>query len=107
MLTLTPLTATMLVSLVLPIAVGLVTKTSAPPLLKQIVAALASAATGLIATATQIDGTAVLSRQALLLAVISFVAQQATYLGVYKPQDANAKLVPNFGIGPAAQAEAP
>ena len=98
-ITVSALLTTMLVSVVLPALVGLLTKVSAPTWVKQVVSAALSAATGLITTATQSDGSAVISKTALTLALISFAASQVAYLSTYKPHDANSKLAPQAGLG--------
>ena len=99
---LSALTVVLLVSLVIPVATGIVTKLNAPATVKQIVALVFATANGLITTATMSDGTAVISKETLIVTLIGFGIQTATYLGIYAPHNANAKLAPNAGIGPSA-----
>lgn len=94
-----PMLVTFVVSVLLPIVVGFVTKANASTALKQIVSIAASIGTGLVVTATQVDGVAVISKQAAFYAFVAFATQTATYLGIYKPQNANAKIAPKVGIG--------
>jgi glucan phosphoethanolaminetransferase (alkaline phosphatase superfamily) len=93
------LTVTMLVSYLLPALVALSTKMTASTWLKQFVSGILSAVTGLVVTATQLDGTAVFSKEALLLTLGSFILSQATYVSVYKSHDANSKIAPSVGLG--------
>lgn len=99
MLTLSALVVTMIVSYLIPAVTALLTKANASAWLKQFVTALLAAVNGLVVTATQIDGTAVVSKQALVLALGSFIAAQASYVALYKPHDANAKIAPTKGLG--------
>lgn len=99
MLTLSALVVTMIVSYLIPAVTALLTKANASAWLKQFVTAVLAAANGLVVTATQIDGTAVISKQALVLALGSFIAAQASYVGLYKPHAANAKIAPAKGLG--------
>lgn len=98
-MTLTVMITTLIVSYLIPAATSLITKANASTWLKQFVTALLAAANGVIVTATQLDGTAVISKSAVVLALGSFIAAQAAYVGVYKPHNANGKLAPNSGIG--------
>jgi len=99
MLTLSALVVTMIVSYLIPAVTALLTKASASAGVKQFVTALLAAVNGLLVTATQVDGTAVVSKQAVVLALGSFIAAQAAYVGLYKPHAANAKIAPNKGLG--------
>lgn len=98
-MTLSALTTTMIVAYLLPAVVALLTKSAASAWVKQFVGALLAAATGVIVTATQLDGTAVISIEAVLLALGAFVAAQANYVGLYQPHAVNAKVLPETGIG--------
>lgn len=89
----------MISTFVIPIIVGLLTKYNASASLKQFVTAILAAVASLINAATQLDGTAVISKEMLTLAIGTFVLSQATYLGIYKPLDLNAKTAPNLGVG--------
>lgn len=98
-MTISAILVTALVTLFLPAIVSFVTKSSASAGIKQFVTAVLSAVTGLIVTSTQLDGTAVLSKEAALLALSTFITTQATYWGLWKPHAINAKLNSEFGIG--------
>ena len=98
-MTITASLATLIVGGLLPLVVALVTKSTASVGLKQFVSALAAAATGLIVTSTELDGTALISKPAALLAVTAFLASQAAYVGQWKPHAIDARIAPNIGIG--------
>jgi len=100
-LTLNAFTVLVLVSFLIPTVVGLVTKSSASATVKQIVLLVISAITGLVTTATQLDGTAVISMASAQYALLALGIAIVSYLGIYKPHDANAKLAPTVGIGPS------
>lgn len=102
-----PMLVTFVVAVLLPLLVGIVTKANAPTALKQVVSIAASIATGLVVTATQVDGVAVISKQAAFYAFVAFAVQTATYLGIYKPQNANANLAPSLGVGGGDRPDAP
>jgi hypothetical protein len=89
----------LVVSSVLPIVTAAVTKSSASTGIKQFVTALLSAASGLLVTATQLDGTAVISKESAVAALTVFILAQATYLGFWKPHAINAKVAPTVGLG--------
>lgn len=98
-MTLTVLVTTMIVSYAIPALTALITKADASAWLKQFVTAFLAAANVLIVTATQADGTALLTKSTVLLALGSFLAAQASYVGLFKPHAVNAKLAPNVGLG--------
>lgn len=98
--TLNAFAVTMLVSLLLPVVTGIVTKYSAPAIVKSLVALAVSSINGVVMGGLAVDGTAHIAKAAIMLAVLSFAIQTATYLGVYKPNDVNAALGQSFGIGP-------
>lgn len=97
--TLSALTVTLLGSFLIPAIVALITKSSAGVWLKQFVTGLLAAATALISTTTQLDGTALLSSSSILMALGAFILAQATYVSVYKPHDVNSKMAPSRGLG--------
>lgn len=98
-MTLSALIVTTIVTFLIPAVTALLTKATASTGLKQFVTALLAAINGVVVTATQVDGTAVISKQALILALGSFLAAQAAYVGLYKPHDANGKIAPDKGLG--------
>jgi hypothetical protein len=97
-LTIPALLVTIIVSYLTPILTGLLTRIDASASTKQFVAAVLSAVTGLVASSTLADGTAVFSTSTLTLAAIAFLANQTAYLGLYRPHGANSYLLPNIGI---------
>ena len=97
-LTVPALLVTIIVSHLTPILTGLLTRINASASAKQVVAAFLSAVTGLVASSTLADGTAVFSTSTLTLAAIAFVANQTAYLGLYRPHSANSYLLPNSGV---------
>lgn len=80
-----------LVNFLLPIVNGIVLKANPRPIVAQIVSAGTAAISGFIVAAQQTDGSAVFTKQGILFAVISYLTQVATYVGVWKPHDINAK----------------
>lgn len=98
-MTISAIIVTLIISVVVPLATALLTKASASAGVKQFVTALLAAVTGLLVTSTQLDGTAVLSRPALLLAIGTFIAAQANYVGFWQPHALNAKVAPGVGLG--------
>ena len=101
MVTLSVLIVTLIVGHVIPLATALITKCNAAAWVKQVTTGILSAVAGMLTTATQADGTAVLSKESLALALVAFLASQAAYVGFYKPHAANQKLAPGVGIGAA------
>lgn len=98
-LKLSEFTVLVITSLLIPLATGLITKISASATVKQIVTLALATVVGIVTTSTQVDGTAIISLTTLQYALLSFAIAVVSYLGLYKPHDANAKLAPNAGIG--------
>lgn len=98
-MTISALLVTLIVSVVIPAAVAVVTKSTASTSTKQIVTAFFAALNGLIVNHTLDDGTAFVTKTAALLALGSFIAATASYVGLYKPHNADARIVPTTGIG--------
>lgn len=98
-MTLSAIIVTLIVTYAIPAITALLTKANASVGLKQFITALLAAVNGLLVTATQLDGTAVISKQSLVLALASFLASQAAYRGLYRPHALNARLAPNVGLG--------
>lgn len=90
---------TLLVSFLIPAVVSLLTKSAASAWVKQFVAALLAAITGVLVAATAIDGSAAIRGPAVLLALGAFIAAQAAYVGVYKPHNVNEAIAPTVGLG--------
>lgn len=98
-ITTSALVVTMLLSYVIPAITALLTKLEANVWLKQAITGLLAAISGLLTTATTVDGSAVFSSDALVLALGSFVLSQAVYLGLYKPHHLSENLLPEVGLG--------
>ena len=114
MFTLDPIVLSTITGVLLPLLVGLVTKAAAPPKVKAIVNIVASAVAALLLNAANADGYAVVSAQALAAFLQQTVIAVAAYLGIWKPLDTNAHLMPEIGVGrvpveaaPPAPAPAP
>lgn len=103
-ITISALVVQLVVSTLVPLVVGIVTKVNAPSSVKALTMIVVNAASALVVTSTQADGTAVISSTALLFAILGVVQSAATYLGVWKPlgvaQAVQSKTA-NFGIGGA------
>jgi hypothetical protein len=84
---------------VIPIVTSLLTKFNASTVVKQIVTAVLSVLVSIITMATQVDGTAIVSWQVVLLSLLEFLGSSAAYRVVYKPHALNARVAPNVGIG--------
>lgn len=97
-LTLDPIMTTALISSVLPFATSLVTKAKAHPFLKAVVATVLSALTAFVVASVQ-NGSAVISKQAFLLFLGSFLTQGSVYRTLLQPLDINNKIAPALGIG--------
>jgi hypothetical protein len=98
-MTVSALIVTLIVSVVVPIVTALLTKATASAGVKQLITAALSAVSGLLVVSTQLDGTAVLSQSAVLLALTTFVASQATYIGLWAPHALDTKVAPGVGLG--------
>ncbi len=102
---LAPIVVTMLSGLVIPVLVGLVTKSAARPPVKQVATILLSGVAALVASSTMIDGSAVFSVETALLAGMAWLMSVASYLGVYQPLDLNDRMLPGSGLGRAVEIE--
>lgn len=97
-LTLTPFTVNVVISLAIPVltAVGVaVFKTNTKA--AGVISLFLSFGGGLIATATQSDGSAVLSQALVQNAVLIFLIQLAQYVGFYKKRGINEKVATALG----------
>lgn len=98
-LALTPTLVLILVSVLIPILTGLLTKINASTTLKQVVTIILAGANAVIVSNLGEDGGAVLTDSVITDALVSWTVAIASYLGVYKPHDANTKLARNTGLG--------
>lgn len=99
MVTLSAMGVSIIVGTLLPIVVGLVTKSAARTEIKVAVQSFCAMVAGVIVSATMNDGTAIISWDTLFLAWLGWVNSMTSYLGVFKPFNANDKLAPTVGIG--------
>lgn len=90
---------TLIISTILPVLVGLVTKLDASSKLKGGLLLALNATQGLIVASRVSDGGANFTADALILFVAGVAVSLAAYYGFYKPNDVSAKLAPGFGIG--------
>lgn len=97
-LTLSAFTVLVLSSFLIPVVNGLLVRSGASTVVKQIVAAFLSTIAGLLTTYTQLDGTAMLSLATLQYAMLSWLVAAAGYLAVFKPLGTNDQLLPNRGL---------
>jgi len=102
MITLDSTIATLIVSALIPLVVGLLTKVSAGAKLKAIVSIVLNAVQALIVSSVTSDGSSVISTQTLILWVIGVATSIGSYVGVWKSVDINQKLAPSFGLGKSA-----
>ena len=98
-MTISALLVTLIVAVAIPAVTALLTKATASAWVKQAVTALLAAVSGLLVTATQLDGTALISKASLLLALTTFLSTQAAYVGLWKPHAVNATVAPGTGLG--------
>jgi len=82
---LSPIVVVAVLSLLIPIVNGLITKLTTSSTVKAVVSLALSIITGLITVGVTDGGGAVISKEAALAAGISFIIQTAAYTGFYKP----------------------
>lgn len=100
MLTLSTDLVTLILTLLIPVATGLVTKSTAPDRVKAIVALVLAGVVTLIGQARTDTGAAIISTQMAGQWAMTVAVQLAAYLGVYRPIAAKAvELAPTKGIG--------
>lgn len=76
---------TALVSVIIPVITGLVTKAKTSSTVKGLISIALNAINSAIVTATVADGTAVWSKSSVFTWIVGTVVSLATYLNVYKP----------------------
>lgn len=100
---LSALAVTLVVSLFIPIATGIVTKASLSSWWKGLITLVLNLVNAAIVVAVVSDGSAVWSEETLIAALIGLAVSVATYAGIYKPagvtSEAGGKLAPNSGLG--------
>lgn len=93
-------TVQVLMSLGIPVVIGLVTKLSASAWYKVPLAMLLTAIVTLISSNIADNGTAVFSQQTLVQFVITFLIQLGSFFGVIKPLKVRENLLaPAIGLG--------
>lgn len=103
MLTLKPDLLTLLLTLLIPVAVAIVTKASLPSKWKAVLTIILAALVTLLQQARGPEGTAVLSAVVMFQWAITTAIAIAAYLGFYKPVvNINQTVVPEVGVGPKA-----
>jgi hypothetical protein len=101
---LSALTISLVISMIIPILVGLATKANLSSGVKGLMTLVLNAIQTLIVVNTQSDGTALISKQTFIVFLMSLVVSIAMYAGVYKPLNVTSstpdgKLGANTGIG--------
>jgi hypothetical protein len=100
LLTFSPTVVRIIVSLLIPIVTGFVTKLSAPAKVKATVAFVLSGVGALVTLATTGDGGLILTSKLLSEWGLTFVFQLAAYLGLLGPvADINTRTAPDKGLG--------
>jgi hypothetical protein len=88
-----------IVGFIIPLLVGLLTKSTASVQVKVTVNIVLSAIVALITNSLTDNGVAIISFQMLSNALLQVAISITTYLGIYKPLNASDKLLPGKGIG--------
>lgn len=90
------------ISILIPLAVGLVSKASLASGVKAVLLLVFNALNAFIVTAIVADGSAYVTKQSFMNFVLGVVVSVATYFGVYKPVglSSHGALGPDVGIGP-------
>jgi carbon starvation protein CstA len=97
---LNPTTVAIVAGFLIPLAVGLLTKVSAPDRVKAVAGIVLAAVAALITQATTADGGAVISQEMVVTWALALGTSIASYLGVWKPvANINDHLLPDKGIG--------
>lgn len=94
------------IAVLIPVLNGMLTKYSLPSGVKAVITIVLNAVAALLLTATQADGTAVISMAAFLTFVYGCIISIASYAGVWKPLNVTSstpdgKLGPTHGLGPS------
>ena len=89
----------LLTATAIPIAIGLITKLSAPPKIKVPVTLLLTMLGTFVVKATVKDGTAVISVGSLVTFAELYAMQLAVFLGIIRPLGVRNALAPTQGIG--------
>lgn len=87
------------VSPLLPVLVGVITKSKAAAQLKAVINMGLAFVAGLVNQI--VEGSAVWSKELVIATVVAYVISVATYFGAYRTFDGNEKLLPGVGLGSA------
>ena len=97
---------TAILSVVIPLLTGLATRIDAHPFLKTVVTAVLASLSAVVQVAVVLpDGTAVVSWNTVVLAVVQFGGALLAYWGLWRhsvaggTQSIDVKLAPSFGLG--------
>lgn len=96
-------TVGVLLSVVIPIVTGLLTRITTSSKVKQVLTIVFNAVTAVITTGITTNGDVYLNQATLVNFVIGLVISLALYAGIYKPNgftssEADGKLAPNKGL---------
>lgn len=80
-----PMLVTTIISVVIPLLVGILTKLRAHPGVKAVMLIILNGVGAAIGTAVGVDGVAVISRTTVYQFIVGCVVSIATYYGVWKP----------------------
>lgn len=100
-LTLSPAIVALVAGVVSPWLVAAISHINAPPRLKQTLGGFVALLVGLVGTYTVADGSASIPLTVLASTIVTFLAQQASYLGLWRRLNLNRWrwLLPALGIG--------
>lgn len=90
---------------IIPVIVATLTKYAAPPKLKASVTLVLSGAVALLSSLQGADGGVSLTEEIIVNFAVTQVVAIASYLGVFKPLDLNAKMMPQRGLGGSSAGE--
>lgn len=96
--TLTPISWTIVTGLVMPFVVSIVLKASASKWFKGLVAIILAFVAAVVERATLADGTAVFTSGLLLDNLLIYAPQLLTYVGFWSHLNLNERLAPNVGL---------
>lgn len=104
MITIHPDLVSLILTVLIPVATGVITKAHASQRVKATVGLILAGIVALITTSRLASGAAVLSTQTLVQWALALTVSLATEFGVYRPIAPKAmKVLPNLGIGPRAK----
>lgn len=95
---LSALTVTLLISVFIPILTAIATKLGTNDTVKGLMTLVLNLVSASVVSWQLADGSAVVSQETLVAALIGFVISVASYLGFYKPVNLNSKMAPEKGL---------